>query len=154
MYFVVGLPAAILATVAGVTALASTAGRVAAGIIALASAGLTAASAFLDSGTRQTSCDNLAAGWQVLANDAEVKFVVDLMSDDWLTSESRAQLQELLDRERKLLQRKAPDAEAEAERHAQDLSIRAQAIKAVIQTAAERAKTNDSSRTTDNESSI
>lgn len=155
LYFVVGLPAAILAAVAGAIALASTAGRVAAGIIALVSAGLTASATFLDSATRQTSYDNLAAGWQMLANDAELKLAVDLESDDWLTRDSRVQLQDMADRERKLLQGKAPDAEAEAERRAQYEAFRAQteeirgqalasAVRAVIEeNVIEENKTNE-----------
>jgi hypothetical protein len=140
LYFVVGLPAAVLAAVAGAIALASTAGRVAAGIIALVSAGLTAAATFLDSATRQTSYDNLAAGWQVLANDAHLKLVVDVENDEWLTRESRVLLQDLADRERKLLQGKAPDAEAEAERRAQYEAIRAQAEAVRAEAEAERAR--------------
>jgi ElaB/YqjD/DUF883 family membrane-anchored ribosome-binding protein len=113
---------------------------VAAGIIALVSAGLTAAATFLDSATRQTSYENLAAGWQVLANDAHLKLVVDLENDEWLTRESRVQLQDLADRERKLLQGKAPDAEAEAERRAQNEAIRAQAEAVRAEAEAERAR--------------
>lgn len=119
LYFSVGLPAAILAAVAGATALASTAGRVPAGIIALVSAGLTAAATFLDSATRQTSYENLAAGWQVLAVDAGLNLDVDAENDEWLQKEARVKLQDLAYRERKLLQGKAPDAEAEAERAGQ-----------------------------------
>jgi hypothetical protein len=140
LYFLVGLPAAILAAVAGATALASTAGRVPAGIIALVSAGLSAAATFLDSATRQTSLENLAAGWQVLANDAHLKFVVDLENDEWIVRESRIQLQNLADRERKLLQGKAPDAEAEADRRAQYEAIRAQAEAVRAEAEAERAR--------------
>lgn len=150
LYFMVGLPAAILAAVAGATALASTAGRVPAGIIALVSAGLTAAATFLDSVTRQTSNENLAAGWQMLANDAELKLVVDLESDEWLTHDSRLELQDQADRERKLLQGKAPDAEAEAERRAQYEAFRAeaqvmrgQALAAMVETVAEKNETNE-----------
>jgi hypothetical protein len=126
LYFVIGLPAAILAAVAGATALASTTGRVAAGIIALVAAALTTAATFLDSSTRQTSYENLAAGWQVVANDAELKLVVDIENDDWLVQDSRTQLQDLANRQRKLLLGKAPDAEAEAERRAENEAIRAQ----------------------------
>lgn len=150
LYFVVGLPAAILAAVAGATALASTSGRVAAGIIALISAGLTAAATFLDSVTRQTSYDNLAAGWQVLANDAGLKLAVDLESDEWLTRDSRVQLQDMADRERKLLQGKAPDAEAEAERRAQheafraqDMEMRGRLLAEVVRARVERNQTDE-----------
>ena len=63
---VLGLPAAILAAVAGVTALASTAGRILAGIIAIASACLGSAAAFLDSQGRQEKHDRLSRGFQAL----------------------------------------------------------------------------------------
>jgi hypothetical protein len=59
-YFFVGLPAAVLAAIAGATALASTAGRIPAGIIALCASGLGAAAAFLDSETRRRTHEQLA----------------------------------------------------------------------------------------------
>jgi hypothetical protein len=130
VYFTVGLPAAILAAVAGATALASSGLAVLAGSIALVSAGLTAAATFLDSATRQTSNNNLAAGWQVLANDARMKLVVDVDNDDWLIREAHECLEDLANRERKLLEGKAPDAEAEAEARAEIEKIRAQAVAA------------------------
>jgi hypothetical protein len=140
LYFIVGLPAAILAAVAGATALASTTGRVAAGIIALISAGLTAAATFLDSATRQTRCENLAAGWDVLASDVELKFLVDCENDEWLMRESRVQLEDLANRRRKLLQGKAPDAEAEAERRAEREAMRAHAEAQRAEAEAKRAR--------------
>ncbi len=120
LYFLVGLPAAVLAAVAGAIALASTAGRVPAGIIALVSAGLTAAATFLDSATRQTSAENEAAGWEVLRFEAR-RLVPELEDDEWLVRDSR-------------------DAEAEAERRAQYESIRAQAEAARAEAEAERAR--------------
>jgi hypothetical protein len=140
LYFMVGLPAAILAAVAGATALASTTGRVAAGIIALISAGLTAAATFLDSATRQTTHENLAAGWDVLASDVELKLLVDLENDEWLMRESRIQLEDLANRKRKLVQGKAPDAEAEAERRAENEAMRAHAEAERAETEAQRAR--------------
>jgi hypothetical protein len=119
LYFVVGLPAAILAAVAGGFALASSAYGLVAGIFALTSAGLTAAATFLDSATRQTSANNLAAGWQVLGNEARMRLLVDTPDDDWLVRQSRGVLEDMANRERKLLEGKAPDAEAEAERRAE-----------------------------------
>jgi hypothetical protein len=140
LYFVVGLPAAILAAVAGATALASAAGRVVAGIIALIASGLTAAATFLDSDTRRRSHENLAAGWRVLANEAHACLVVDLQDENWLQRSARREIQDLLDRERKLLQGRAPDAEAEAERRAQVEAVRAQAETARAEAEAERAR--------------
>jgi hypothetical protein len=71
-YYVFGLPAAVLATIAGATGLASTAGRVPAAIIALISAGLTAAATFLNSEGNRKANDQLSACWQELADDARV----------------------------------------------------------------------------------
>lgn len=140
LYFIVGLPAAILAAVAGTTALASTSGRVAAGIIALVSAGLTTAATFLDSATRQKAHENLAAGWDVLASDVELKLLVDLENDEWIIRESRVQIEDLANRRRKLLQGKAPDAEAEAERRAENEAMRAHREAKRAEEEAERAR--------------
>jgi hypothetical protein len=65
LYFLVGLPAAVLAAVAGCKpALASTAGRIPAGITALTASALGATATFLDSRTRSEKNENLAAAWQ------------------------------------------------------------------------------------------
>jgi hypothetical protein len=140
LYFVVGLPAAVLAAIAGATALASTADHVVAGVIALIAAGLTAAATFLDSGTRRSAHENLAAAWQALANDLHVSSTVDIHDDEWLQRYARLHLQDVLDRERKLLQGKAPDAEAEAERRAQAEALHAQEAAARARAEAERAR--------------
>jgi hypothetical protein len=140
VYFMVGLPAAILAAFAGATALASSSLALLAGGTALVSAGLTAAATFLDSATRQTSYNNLAAGWQVLANDARMRLVVDVGNDDWLVHEARGCLTDLANRERKLLEGKAPDAEAEAEGRAEIEKIRAQAEAARAEAMADQAR--------------
>jgi hypothetical protein len=68
---VIGLPAAILAAVAGVTALASTAGRIPAGILAIASAGLGSAAAFLDSQGRQEKPDRLSRGFRLCLSNVK-----------------------------------------------------------------------------------
>ena len=140
VYFIVGLPAAILAAFAGATALATPRLAVLAGIIALIAAGLTAAATFLDSATRETSYNNLAAGWQVLTNDAHMGFIVDVDNDDWLVREARGCLTDLANRERKLLEGKAPDAEAEAEARAEIEKIRAQAEAARAEAMADQAR--------------
>jgi len=67
-----GLPAAVLATVAGATGLASTAGRVAAAIIALVAAGLTTAATFLNSDNNQRRNIVMSAAWSELADDARL----------------------------------------------------------------------------------
>jgi hypothetical protein len=74
-YYILGVPAVILATAAGATGLATTAGRVVAAIIALASAGLTAAATFLNSGEQRRSQDRLGAAWQELADDARLELL-------------------------------------------------------------------------------
>ena len=115
-YFVVGLPAAGLAAIAGITALASEGGRVIAGAVSLVAALLVAASAFLDSATRSKTHQNLAAGWQILANDARLHVDLDLVDDSWLGYRARDVIQQLLDDEGRLLQGKLPDDEARAVR--------------------------------------
>jgi len=59
-----------------------------------------------------------------------MRLVVDVDSDDWLLHEARECLENLANRERKLLGGKAPDAEAEAEARAEIEKIRAQAVAA------------------------
>jgi len=71
-YYMLGLPAAVLATVAGATGLASTAGRVAAAIIALVAAGLTTAATFLNSDNNQRRNIVMSAAWSELADDARL----------------------------------------------------------------------------------
>jgi hypothetical protein len=72
LYVLLGLPAAVLAAVAGVTVLASTAGRLAAGFIALASAALSAGATFLDSAKKRDQSARLNADWEALYNEMRV----------------------------------------------------------------------------------
>ncbi len=71
VYLTLGLPAAVLAAVAGATALASTTSRIVAGFIALGSACFSAAAAFLDSRNNQQRFEALAASWSALGSDVE-----------------------------------------------------------------------------------
>lgn len=71
-YYLLGLPAAVLATLAGATGLASTGGRIPAAIIALVAAGLGAAATFLNSDQNRKHDDDLSAAWQELADDARL----------------------------------------------------------------------------------
>ncbi|MCW2890431.1 MAG: hypothetical protein JWL58_7293 [Streptosporangiaceae bacterium] len=71
-YYFLGLPAAVLATIAGATGLASTAGRIPAAIVALVSAGLTAAATFLNSNENKQQSNRLSAAWQELADDVRL----------------------------------------------------------------------------------
>ena len=72
-YYLLGLPAAVLAAVAGATGLISTAGRVPAAVIALIAAGLTAAATFLNSDENQKSSIVMSAAWSQLADDARLQ---------------------------------------------------------------------------------
>jgi hypothetical protein len=71
-YYMLGLPAAVLAVVAGATGLASTAGRIPAAIIALVAAGLVAAVTFLNSEDNQRRNSAMSAAWSELADDARL----------------------------------------------------------------------------------
>jgi hypothetical protein len=68
-----GLPAAVLAAVAGATGLVSAAGRIPAAIIALVAAGLTAAATFLKSDENQKTNITMSAAWSQLADDARLQ---------------------------------------------------------------------------------
>jgi hypothetical protein len=83
-YIIIGLPAAVLAAVAGVTALASTAGRIPAGIVAIVSAGLGSAAAFLDSQGRQAKHDRLANEFQALAIESGGFYEFEVFNEEWL----------------------------------------------------------------------
>jgi hypothetical protein len=72
-YYLLGLPAAVLAAVAGATGLISAAGRVPAAVIALVAAGLTAAATFLNSDDNQKSNIVMSAAWSQLADDARLQ---------------------------------------------------------------------------------
>jgi hypothetical protein len=71
-YYLLGLPAAVLATIAGAAALLSTAGRIPAAIIALISAGLTTAVTFLNSNENKQYNIRFSAAWQQLADEARL----------------------------------------------------------------------------------
>lgn len=91
-----GIPASVLAAVAGVTALASTTGRVAAGVIALVAAGLGALVTFL--GAAERSSRATAAGNEYLAVQKEARRTR-LIDAHLLDAASlREQLRELTDR--------------------------------------------------------
>jgi hypothetical protein len=72
-YYLLGLPAAVLAAVAGATGLISAAGRIPAAVIALVAAGLTAAATFLNSDENQKSNIVMSAAWSQLADDARLQ---------------------------------------------------------------------------------
>jgi len=74
-YYLLGLPAAVLATIAGAAGLASTAGRIPAAIIALIAAGLATAATFLNSNENKQRNNKLSAAWQELADDVRLAVV-------------------------------------------------------------------------------
>jgi hypothetical protein len=74
-YYLLGLPAAVLATIAGAAALASSAGRIPAAIVALVSAGLTTAATFLNSNENKQYDIKFSAAWQQLADDARLAVI-------------------------------------------------------------------------------
>lgn len=92
----VGVPAAFLAAVAGVTALATTTGRTAAGIIALVAAGLAAVAATLDAPNRAESAESAGNRYLALQQDAAIAREVDLATQD--IAEAQKTLHELADR--------------------------------------------------------
>lgn len=103
LHVILGLPAAVLSAVAAATGFASTAGRIPAAIIALGAGAFAAAATFLDARARQHWHDRLAGEWFALASDANLKLNVDIHNRNWLTQESRRELQDLLKRQEQLL---------------------------------------------------
>ena len=82
LYYLFGLPAAILAAIAGATALASTTGRFIAGIIALTSSALSAAVVFLDSGKQRERAAQTSTYWDDLYNEIHVARLTRLIGYD------------------------------------------------------------------------
>jgi hypothetical protein len=74
-YYSLGLPAAVLATIAGAAGLASTAGRIPAAIVALIAAGLATAATFLNSNENKQQNLKLSAAWQELADDVRLTVI-------------------------------------------------------------------------------
>jgi hypothetical protein len=74
-YYLLGLPAAVLATIAGAAGLASAAGRIPAAIVALAAAGLATAATFLNSNENKQQNGKLSAAWQELADDVRLAVI-------------------------------------------------------------------------------
>jgi hypothetical protein len=75
VYYLLGVPAVILAAAAGTTGLASTTTRVLAAVIALASAGFSATATFLNSQEQRKNSRLLGAAWQELADDARMELL-------------------------------------------------------------------------------
>jgi hypothetical protein len=86
-YYFLGLPAAVLATIAGAAGLATAAGRIPAAIIALVAAGLATAATFLNSNENKQQNSKLSAAWQELADDVRLTVVKYSVSKDPLTQE-------------------------------------------------------------------
>jgi hypothetical protein len=94
---VLGVPAAVLAAVAGATALASTTGRVAAGILALCAAGLGAVMTTLNAARRAEQAHVAGNAYLGLRNDARRLRTIDLPAQP--VDEARQALEELTGRE-------------------------------------------------------
>jgi hypothetical protein len=77
-HMVLGLPTAVIAAVSGATALASTAGRIPAGILALCAAAMSAAAGFLGSEAKSVAGQQRAAALATLATDARILAAYDL----------------------------------------------------------------------------
>jgi hypothetical protein len=107
-----GLPAVISAAVAGATGLASTAGRIPAAIIALVSAALGAAVAFLRIDDQIKSHSDLAAGWAALATDARMARNVDIVRKYGVETVSR-ELRDFVERRNTLLRGVVPAERSE-----------------------------------------
>jgi hypothetical protein len=88
-----GVPAAVLAAIAGATALASTTGRVAAGIIALIAAGLSAITTTLNAAQRTEQGQAAGNLYLALQSDARIARETDLPRQSF--DEARAALAEL-----------------------------------------------------------
>jgi CheY-like chemotaxis protein len=74
----VGAPAALLAAAAGVTVLASTTGRMAAGIVAIAAAGLGAVATILNAPKRAEIAESAGNKYLAIQQDASIAREVDL----------------------------------------------------------------------------
>jgi hypothetical protein len=92
----VGVPAAFLAAVAGVTALASTTSRIAAGIISLIAAGLAAVAATLDAAKRAQAAQSAGNKYLALQQDTAIARDVDLPVQE--LGQARKTLHDLADR--------------------------------------------------------
>jgi hypothetical protein len=90
---ILGVPAAVLAAVAGATALASTTGRVPAGIIALVAAGLSAITTTLNAAQRTEQGQAAGNLYLALQSDARIARETDLPRQSF--DEARAALAEL-----------------------------------------------------------
>jgi len=90
---ILGVPAAVLAAIAGATALASTTGRVAAGIIALVAAGLSAITTTLNAAQRTEQGQAAGNLYLALQSDARIARETDLSRQTF--DEARAALAEL-----------------------------------------------------------
>jgi hypothetical protein len=90
---ILGVPAGVLAAVAGATALASTTGRVAAGVIALVAAGLSAITTTLNSAQRIEQGQAAGNLYLALQSDARIARETDLPRQSF--DEARAALAEL-----------------------------------------------------------
>jgi hypothetical protein len=108
IYLWLGLPASILAAVAGATGLASAAGRLPAALMALGAAALGSAATFLESGQRRQYHEAMSSAWQVLANDAHVYLLAYVPDGEWLSTSGRETYGALSQRRSELIGLRVP----------------------------------------------
>jgi hypothetical protein len=84
-----GLPTAILAAVAGATALTSAAGRIPAAVLAIAAAVLSASSTFLKSEARAADAERRSSAWSLPCADARLVHIFDVTRPDQLRQHLR-----------------------------------------------------------------
>jgi hypothetical protein len=95
-----GVPASVLAAIAGGTALANVTGRVPAGVMALVAAGFSGALTTLNAGRRVTQAHSAANAYLILQTDLRQFRTLDLPDLDY--TESRSKLEELTGRMREI----------------------------------------------------
>ncbi|WP_157555922.1 hypothetical protein [Nocardia acidivorans] len=111
IYFLLGLPAAILAAVSGAAGLATEQLRIPAALVALVSAGLSAAVTFLNSDDRAKVSHMLSAAWQEFADDARMAILRFKRAADSDQNAMETTLLELQRRKGRLLRGELPRPE-------------------------------------------
>lgn len=104
LYFALGIPAVVLASLAAAAGLASAAGRVPAAIIALVAAAIGAVNTFLDGGGQRRYHQQMAAQWFHNAAEAKLHLLTDIHEPEWVSGEGREAVRRLLSRQAQLLE--------------------------------------------------
>jgi hypothetical protein len=109
LHYVLGGLAVVLAAVSAGTGLASTAGRVPAAVLALASGAVTALATFFGSEKRSQTKYAESAAWFKLEDAAQNMLDFRLHNDQWLTSGAEGDVADLRDRQARLISRETVD---------------------------------------------